>query len=130
MANARHLFRLASHPLLLSIPDYFEWREAEIYPVLHDELEWQAATKLKEHSDCRMNEAKCHLRTLRRGFGSKTQKLAALVRDGQIDRQTALGGIAGECDEPAAFGNLLSGLDLDRSHVADIRRNYHMSYVG
>ncbi len=129
MANARHLYRLARHPLLLSIPDYFEWREPEIYPILHDELEWQAATKLKEHSDCRMNEAKSHLRTLRWGFGCKTQKLAALVRDGQIERQAALEGIIGECDEPAAFANLLSELDLDRSDVASIRANYHMRFV-
>lgn len=129
MANARNLFRLARHPLLLSIPDYFEWRESEIYPILHDELKWQAATRLKEHSDCRMNEAKSHLRTLRWGFGSKTQKLAALVRDGQIDRQTALEGIAGECDEPAAFGDLLSELGLDRSDVAVIRASNHMDFV-
>lgn len=129
MANTRRMFRLARHPLLLSVPDYFEWREAEIYPILHDELEWQAASKLKEHSDCRMNEAKSHLRTLRWGFGSKTQKLAALVRDGQIDRRTALEGIVGECDEPEAFGNLLSELGLDRSDVASIRANHHMRFV-
>ena len=76
--------------VMLQMPDFIEWDEDLIFKTIREELDWKESDVGKEHTDCMINPVKCYLRYQRWGFGSKTQKLAALVRDGQMERQAAL----------------------------------------
>lgn len=121
--------RYIGRPRKISLPQYIEWNEEELFEILTKELHWSICSENKEHSDCSMNTVKCFLRQLRWGFGSKTQKAAALVRDGQISRDAALNLIKGEDKEPSEFNQLLKALDLDRKDIDEIRTNYHIKYL-
>jgi hypothetical protein len=80
--------------------------------------------------DCEISPVKCYLRYQRWGYGSKTQKYAALVRDGQMNRGTALELLRHEGDEPTENLNiLLSKLHLTSGHLEEIKRGYHLNYL-
>ena len=97
--------------------------------VIKKELKWEESTVGKEHTDCKINPVKCYLRQQRWGFGSKTQKLAALVRDGQMTRHAALNLVKGEDEEPKELSYLLDRLGLTQSHLAQIKQSYHLRYL-
>lgn len=120
---------LKSVPVTIDLPEYIEWNEKEIFDVIKKELKWRESKIGKEHTDCEINPVKCYLRQKRWGFGSKTQKLAALVRDGQMSRDTALNLIKGEDREPEELSYLLSKLGLTRSNLVEIKKSYHLKYL-
>lgn len=111
------------------LPEYVEWNEEKIFHTIQNELKWQESKVGKEHTDCLVNPVKCYLRHQRWGFGSKTQKLSALVRDGQMNREEALKKIKEEGEQPEELKSLLEKLDLDPSQADTIRNSYHMKYV-
>jgi N-acetyl sugar amidotransferase len=123
------LARYVGWPRRISLPQYIEWNEKEIFEILTKELHWSVSSENKEHTDCTMNTVKSYLRQLRWGFGSKTQKASSLIRDGQISRDTALSLIKGEDTEPSEFNLLLEKLDLNRKDIDEIRASYHMKYL-
>lgn len=116
-------------PIEIDLPRYTEWNEKEIFDVIKREVKWEESKVGKEHTDCKINPVKCFLRQQRWGFGSKTQKYAALVRDGQMRRDTALDLIKEENKEPEQLLYVLDKLDLSRSHLAEIKNSYHLKYV-
>jgi len=116
-------------PVSIELPRYIEWNQKEIIDVIRKELKWEQAILGEEHSDCKINPVKCFLRQQRWGFGSKTQKLAALVRDGQMSRGTALSLICGEDREPDELLFVLQKLGLTRSNLDEIKRSYHLKYL-
>jgi N-acetyl sugar amidotransferase len=121
--------RYMRRPRKISLPYFIEWNEDEMFRILTKELQWNVSSENKEHTDCIMNTVKCYLRFMRWGFGSKTQKAAALARDGQISRDTAINQSKGEDKEPAEFNLMLKMLDLERKDIDAIRTNYHMNYL-
>ena len=121
---------LLNCPQYLNLPEYIEWNEDEIFDLLVTKLRWEESKFGKEHMDCEISPVKSHLRYLRWGFGSKTQKYAALVRDGQLDRDIALELIKAEANEPKeSFDTLYQKLDLTPAHLEEIRKSYHMDYL-
>jgi hypothetical protein len=122
-------FRIYNFPLVVNLPAYVEWDERALYETIRREVQWGGHDIGEEHMDCWISGVKCYLRHQRWGFGSKTQKLAALVRDGQMTRDEALRGVSAEGREPDELDPLLRFLGLDRSNLPDIRKSYHMDYV-
>jgi N-acetyl sugar amidotransferase len=121
---------LINFPLYINLPEYIEWNENEIFDLLKGKLRWEESNFGKEHMDCEISPVKGYLRYLRWGFGSKTQKYAALVRDGQLSRDAALELIKEEGKEPKeSFDMLFNKLDLTPSCLEDIMKSYHMDYV-
>jgi hypothetical protein len=115
--------------LQISLPEYLNWNENEIYSILRNELRWKESHVGKEHTDCQFNPVKCHLRYERWGFGSKTQKLAALVRDGQMRREEALELIKDEGTIPSDINNILGRLDLEPDSLETIKKQSHLNYL-
>lgn len=116
-------------PVKIDLPIYIEWNHKEIFDVITKELKWEESEVGKEHTDCKIAPVKCYLRQLRWGFGSKTQKLAALVRDGQMSRNKALELIKEEDKEPEELSYVLDKLGLTRNHLTDIKKSYHLKYL-
>jgi len=110
------------------LPEYLEWKEDEIFNIIRKELKWKESSVGKEHTDCLFNPVKSYLRYLKWGFGSKTQKLSALVRDGQMKREDALKEIRDEDRKPEELESLLNKLDLDISDLEVIAKRSHMKY--
>jgi len=121
---------LFNSPVCLNLPEYIEWNEDEIFYVPKEKLRWEESTLGKEHMDCEISPVKSYLRYLRWGFGSKTQKCAALVRDGQLSRDIALELVKEEENEPKeSLGTLFRRLDLTSGHSEEIKKSYHMDYL-
>jgi N-acetyl sugar amidotransferase len=117
-------------PLRINLPEYIEWNENEMFGILKDKLNWGEAKFGKEHMDCEISPVKCYLRYQRWGFGSKTQKYAALVRDGQINRENALELLKEEENEPKENLNfLLNKLNLASSQLEEIKKSSHLDYL-
>jgi hypothetical protein len=116
-------------PRKLDLPAFMDWREQDIFATIRRELGWEESEVGKEHTDCLMNPVKCHLRHRRWGFGSKTQKLAALVRDGQLDRDEALELVSGEEAVPEALHTMLARLGLEAGDLEKIYASNHTTYV-
>lgn len=125
----RGFVQFTRKPRKISLPQYVEWNEDEIYKVLTKELGWRISSEDTEHTDCLMNPVKGYLRYLRWGFGSKTQKAAALIRDGQMSRAQGLAAAAGEDKEPPELEELLHLLGLERGDMETIRKNYHLNFM-
>lgn len=121
---------LLNTPMRINVPEYIKWNENEIFDVLENKLKWEGTKFGKEHMDCEISPIKSYLRYLRWGFGSKTQKCAALVRDGQLDRNIALELIKEEKNEPREnFETLFKKLELTSSHLDEIKKSYHLDYL-
>ena len=120
---------LVWNTLQISLPDYMKWNENEIYSVLIKELNWKESYVGKEHTDCHFNPVKCYLRFEKWGFGSKTQKLSALVRDGQMAREEALHLIKDEGKIPANINSILERLDLTPDKLEHIKNQHHIGYL-
>jgi N-acetyl sugar amidotransferase len=117
-------------PLRIYLPEYIEWNENEMFGILKDKLKWGESKFGKEHMDCEISPVKCYLRYQRWGFGSKTQKYAALVRDGQMNREIALELLKDEGYEPREnLGFLLNKLNLTSGHLEEIKKGYHLDYL-
>jgi hypothetical protein len=114
-------------PLVINLPEYVEWNEDEMITILSNELNWGEGKLGREHMDCEIAPVKCYLRYQRWGFGSKTQKFAALVRDGQISRDNALELIMEEKIEPKEnLDILLEKLNLSTKDLERIKKSYHL----
>jgi len=115
--------------IILELPEYIEWNEEQVFKVIREELKWKESKVGKEHTDCLINPVKCYLRYQRWGFGSKTQKLSALLRDGQMKREDAIELIKNEGNEPEELKYLMDRLNLDSSQLETIKKSYHMKYL-
>jgi hypothetical protein len=78
---------LAGRVKVISLPDYIEWDEDPIRVKLESAL---GVTFGEEHSDCIGSEYADYLAFSRYGFSIRAIKLAALVRNGKMDRGEAL----------------------------------------
>lgn len=122
---------LFNTPLRLNLPEYIEWNENEIFDILKNKLKWEESSVLgKEHMDCVISPLKSYLRYLRWGFGSKTQKYAAMVRDGQLNRDIALELIKEEGDlSEESLKTLLNKLHLSPSHIKEIKKGTQTEFL-
>jgi len=115
--------------VMLQMPDFFKWDESVIYRTIQEELDWKASSVGKEHTDCMINPVKCYLRYQRWGFGSKTQKLAALVRDGQMEREEALVQAKEEEEVPENLKYFREELGLDEQDMEQILQTTHEEFI-
>jgi N-acetyl sugar amidotransferase len=121
---------LFNTPLRLNLPEYIEWNENELFDLLKKKLLWEESRMGKEHMDCEISPVKTYLRYLRWGFSSKTQKYSALVRDKQMDRDTALNLIKDEGNVPEeSLNKLFSKLDLNSNHMEKIKKSNHLGLL-
>ncbi|MBN1356498.1 hypothetical protein JXA40_09595 [bacterium] len=85
--------RVISHiqrsPHYLQLPSFMIWKEEEFIPLIERELNWQGLFG-RQHTDCRMSDAKEYLKLKKFGVVELTAKLSSLVRDGQLSRDEAL----------------------------------------
>ncbi|MBN1599799.1 MAG: N-acetyl sugar amidotransferase [Bacteroidales bacterium] len=123
----KNMFVRNSIPLV--IPKYVEWNEDTIFNTIRNELNWKESEVGKEHTDCMLNPLKCYLRHQRWGFGSKTQKYSALIRDGQMDREEALKLITDEGDVPKNLEKVKKVLEIDTEEFESIKQQYHGDYI-
>jgi len=115
--------------VMLQMPDFIEWDESVIYKTIGEELGWSASDVGNEHTDCMINPVKSYLRYHRWGFGSKTQKLAALVRDGQMDREQALLESKEEEEVPKNLTYFMKELDLSEEEMERIYGTTHDEFI-
>lgn len=115
--------------VMLQMPDYINWDENIIYKTIAEELKWKASNVGNEHTDCMINPVKCYLRVQKWGFGSKTQKLAALVRDGQIGRDEALMQAKSELIVPENLKYFKKELNLSEKDMDKILQTYHGEFI-
>jgi hypothetical protein len=116
--------------VMLQMPDFIEWDEAIIFRTIREELDWKESSVGKEHTDCMINPVKCHLRYHRWGFGSKTQKYAALVRDGQMEREEALILAREEEGIPENLEYFKRELNLSEEEMEQIYATTHEEFIG
>ncbi len=115
--------------VMLQMPDFIKWDEDVIYRTIKEELGWEASDVGNEHTDCMINPVKSYLRYQRWGFGSKTQKLAALVRDGQMERAEALIQSKEEEIIPKNLKYFKKELDLSEEEMEQIKRTTHQEFI-
>ena len=115
--------------VMLQMPDFIEWDESVVYKTIQEELDWKASNVGKEHTDCMINPVKCYLRYQRWGFGSKTRKLAALVRDGQMEREEALLESKEEEVVPENLSYFKEELDLNDQDMEQILQTTHDEFI-
>lgn len=120
---------LVRNSVMLLMPDFIEWDESLIYKTIEEELGWKASSVGKEHTDCMINPVKCYLRVQRWGFGSKTQKLAALVRDGQMSREEALLQAREEQQVPENLKYFKQELNLSEMEMEQILQTTHEEFI-
>ena len=116
--------------VMLQMPDFIEWNEDLIFKTIREELGWEESDVGKEHTDCRINPVKGYLRYHRWGFGAKTQKLAALVRDGQMDRESALMDVKQEDEVPEkSLEYFKRELNLNDQEMEQIYATTHEEFI-
>jgi hypothetical protein len=125
--------RLASWfniPMRINLPEYIEWNEDEIFETLKNKMNWAASRVGKDHTDCEISPVKNYLRYQHWGFSGKVQKYAALVRDGQMSRDTALALIQDDGQTPAeSLAILLNRLELPASQLEGLHDRTHLNYL-
>jgi N-acetyl sugar amidotransferase len=83
--------RVSRYRRQISLPDYIKWDDPEIKRVISQELGWSPrADGSSDHIDCYFAPMKGYFNVQKWGFGEKTTKYAAMVRDGEMTREEAL----------------------------------------
>lgn len=110
----------------IDLPSFIPFREEEIRNVLNDALGADSAFSGGMHFDCTMSPVADWLRRRKWGFGKKTQKYSALIRDGQMTREEALKSAEGPDaeNEPESLSVFMKMLDLSSE---DIEHAKHLS---
>jgi len=119
------LLRMAYLQLFVGIkviqtPYYLPWPEDEIRELLSSKFGWESGDK--PHADCFFFPLRDYIRFRHWKFGMRTQRLSALVRDGQLDRDEALRVVEeeeGQID-PEDMNRCLTHLGLTSEDVESI----------
>ena len=113
----------------IALPGFMDWNHDQIFKTLRDELGWEKSDQV-DHMDCIMDPVKDYIRLKKFGFSALTQKLSALIRDGQMARETALAQIALEetGNEPEILPEFLKRLDLSREEFEGFVNRTHLDY--
>jgi hypothetical protein len=102
---------------------YIEWNEKRINDTLINEIGWshnadKGASTWR--TDCYMAPLKKILYSKMLGFNDMDDHLSALVRGGQITRDTALARLAKESSVPdQVLSNACTKLGIDRGHMEE-----------
>ncbi|CAN2044494.1 putative N-acetyl sugar amidotransferase [Candidatus Magnetomoraceae bacterium gMMP-1] len=73
---------------IIQLPYYLPWEENKIKDILSTKFDWEKGNK--PHADCFFFPVRDYIRWKNWKFGARTQRLSALIRDGQISRLEAL----------------------------------------
>jgi len=113
----------------IQMPYYLPWNEEKIEQLLWKETGWEKGHA--PHSDCFFFPVKDHIRINNWGFGARTQRLAALVRDGQMEQKQALGQILKEETshiDPHALKRYLDYMGLTAGDIENVRLKDHTRF--
>ena len=100
-----------------------------MHSTIKEELGWKASSVGNEHTDCMINPVKSYLRYQRWGFGAKTQKLAALIRDGQLSRESSFEQLQEEQMIPENLDYFMKELELDSEMIEKIKKTHHGEFI-
>ena len=96
---------------IVLLPDYVEWNEFELKRILQDNF---GLTFEAEHGDCVVNDLSDYIyRTRTGGTGNMIIRYSMLIRNGMLDRETALKEASREDSEiPDSINTLMNHLDI------------------
>jgi len=101
----------------INLSDYIYWNEEEILRTIRDNLGWSEGSYTSvDHFDCIAHTISDYLWLQKWGFSRKTLKYSIMIREGEMDRETALRKIAIEESkkEPEEMNFFLERLNLTK----------------
>ncbi|MDY6863115.1 MAG: N-acetyl sugar amidotransferase [Thermodesulfobacteriota bacterium] len=103
----------------IDLPSYIPYIENDLTSVLDDALGEQGGFSGQMHFDCMVSPVANWLRRRKWGFGKKTQKYSAFIRDGQMTRENALEQAEGlgADDEPENLNYFMEMLELTKDDI-------------
>ncbi len=115
----------------ISLPDYMVWDDREIKSTIYSELGWEKREDgSSDHIDCLFAPIKNYLVVQKWGFGEKTTKYSAMIRAGQMDRETALKACAEEYEKNEKTLELFKEmLDLNDNDLRQAREKSHLPFL-
>jgi hypothetical protein len=103
----------------IALPEYVYWDLNKISKTLRNELDWIAPSAMDDtHFDCTAYPVAQYLEKKKYGFSQSTITYSAMIRHGQMARETALSKLEQESFErPKEFSDFLNMLRLSDSDV-------------
>jgi hypothetical protein len=101
------------------LPEYVYWDSNKISTILRNEAGWSApSSKDETHFDCTAYPIAQYLEKMKYGFSQSTITYSAMIRHGQMTRETALSKLEQESfKRPEEFSDFLNMLRLNDSDV-------------
>lgn len=124
--------RLTRYRKQFSMPDYMKWDDKVIKDTISNELGWRAhEDKRTDHIDCIFAPMKNYLMINKWGFGEKTTKYCAMIRDGQMNREEALEKIKKEesLEPPPVYNTFKEMLNITDEDIDNAKYKSHMDYL-
>lgn len=114
----------------IDLPAYIPYDEKNITTTLESELGEQGGFSGDMHFDCTVSPVANWLRRRKWGFGKKTQKYSAFVRDRQMTREEALEQSEGpDADnEPEILNSFMEALDVTRDDIERAKKLSSMNF--
>lgn len=129
--RVKHL-TLTRYRRQISLPDYMKWDDKEIKETIARELGWISQdNKRTDHVDCLFAPMKNYLMIQKWGFGEKTTKYSAMIRDGQINREEALKRIEKEepKEPPPEYETFKEMLGVTDKDIESAKYKSHLDYL-
>ena len=114
----------------IDLPSYIPFVEKEITATLEQAVQTPGGFSGGMHFDCLVSSIPNWLRRRKWGFGKKTQKYSAFVRDGQMTREEAIDACEGADanNEPEALEYFMKMLDLTWDDIENAKNLSPLNY--
>ena len=125
-------FKLKRYRKQISLPDYMVWDDKVIKNTIYEELGWEKREDgSTDHIDCLFASMKNYLVVQKWGFGEKTTKYSAMVREEQINREEAIKKAHEEegNKEPVILKEFVKLLDITIDNVQEVKDKTHLKFL-